>query len=300
MSRAIVELDRLSPEDRRQFKQLTSAPAVALPTLAMFVTVVGTFALMYVMCLAGHWPLWVGMIANSFIGYFAFSVGHDAAHRSISSNTRLNDTLGQVAMMFIMPYIDLRMFRWGHILHHRFASGDRDPDKALRGPWWSLPFRWAFIDVVYFIYALRHGDKVSKPYLRQGLINFGIFAVAMLTALYAGYGMAILMLWFIPSRMILITLGFSFFWLPHVPHDVTQEENFTRATTIRQGFEWLLGPGLQYQNYHLIHHLFPMTPFYNNYKVWLLLEPELRKKDLAIQHNFDIHPEIRPAGSSVA
>ena len=109
-----------------------------------------------------------------------------------------------------------------------------------------------------------------------------------------GYGLQVLMLWFLPSRLILLTLGFSFFWLPHVPHDTTQEENFTRATTVRQGFEWFLGPVLQYQNYHLIHHLYPMTPFYNNYKVWQLLEPELRKKDLAIQHDFDIVPVVYP------
>lgn len=106
------------------------------------------------------------------------------------------------------------------------------------------------------------------------------------------------MLWFIPSRVIFLSLGFGFFWLPHVPHDVTQEQNFTQATTIRLGSEWLMGPLLQNQNFHLIHHLFPMTPFYNNRKVWRLLESELRKKDLAIQYNFAIQPTIYPATST--
>ena len=91
------------------------------------------------------------------------------------------------------------------------------------------------------------------------------------------------------------TLGFSFFWLPHVPHDTEQEKNFTGATSVRLGHEWLLGPALQCQNFHLIHHLFPMTPFYNNQKVWRLLEPQLRGKDLAIQHGFAIRPTIYPA-----
>ena len=298
MSKAIVDIARLPEAEQARFKQLTSAPRLAIPTAILLATVVITCLVTYTLCVMGRWPLWLGTTIITIVGYLAFSVGHDGAHRTISSNTRLNDRLGQLGMMPIMPYIDLRMFRWGHILHHRFASGDRDPDKALNGPWWSLPLRWAFIDVVYFVYALRHGDKVSKPYLRQGLVNFAIFAVLAGAAIYAGYGKEIVMLWLIPSRLIFVSLGFSFFWLPHVPHDVTQEENFTRATTIRQGFEWLLGPVLQYQNYHLIHHLYPMTPFYNNYKVWLLLEPELRKKDLAIQHNFDIHPEIRFAPSA--
>jgi|GEM_PF-6279894 len=53
----------------------------------------------------------------------------------------------------------------------------------------------------------------------------------------------------------------------------------------------LLGPVLQNQNYHLIHHLYQMTPFYNNRKVWHLIESELRKKELAIQHHFSIRPK---------
>jgi fatty acid desaturase len=152
-----------------------------------------------------------------------------------------------------------------------------------------------FIDGFYLIYALRKGDKVSKPFLIQSYWFAGIFAalVAVLTA--SGYGLDVAMLWFIPSRVIFLTLGFSFFWLPHVPHDVEQEKNFTAATTIREGAEWFLGPVLQNQNFHLIHHLFPMTPFYNNHKVWQLLEAELRTKDLAIQHNFSIRPTRYPA-----
>ena len=66
----------------------------------------------------------------------------------------------------------------------------------------------------------------------------------------------------------------------HVPHDTEQEVNFTCASTVREGLEWLLNSVMQYQNYHLIHHLYPTTPFYNNYKVWREIEPELRKKQL--------------------
>jgi len=127
---------------------------------------------------------------------------------------------------------------------------------------------WTQTGRFYLIYALTKGDKVSKPFLVQSYWFAGIF-VTLLAVL-------------------------------HVPHDVEQEKNFTGATTIREGAEWFMGPVLQNQNFHLIHHLFPMTPFYNNHKVWRLLEPELRKKDLSIQHNFSIQPTRYPAAQSAA
>ena len=292
MSSIVTLHTKLTLEQKAQFQQLTRAPKIAWITVSFCVTLAATNLISDWLGVTGHIPLWVGMILNTAVGYIAFSVGHDGVHRAISSDTRLNDAIGQLGLTLVLPYVDIRLFRWAHILHHRFASGEKDPDIVLHGRWWTLPFRWMWIDAIYFVHALKHGDKVSKPYVMRSLIYAAIVAVLAAMLTYAGYGRAVLLLWFIPSRLMFLMLGFSFFWLPHVPHDTTQEENFTRATTIRQGYEWFLGPVLQYQNYHLIHHLYPMTPFYNNYKVWQLLEAELRKMDLAVQHGFAISPTI--------
>ncbi|WP_029919501.1 fatty acid desaturase [Nevskia soli] len=295
MSQQPISIASLDPGRKARFQALTRAPRLSWPTFLLWLLVMTVYIGSDVLAVMGRIPLWAGMVANSVIGYLAFSVIHDSIHRAISTNTRVNDWIGQVTVLLGAPYVNLKLFRWGHILHHRFTSGAKDPDIVLHGPWWSLPFRWIFIDGFYFIHALRHGDKVSRPYLITTLwwAFFSFSTMAVLVA--CGYGPHLLMLWFIPSRMIFLTLGFSFFWLPHVPHDTEQEHNFTRATSVRLGHEWLLGPALQSQNFHLIHHLYPMTPFYNNRKVWELLEPELRKKDLAIQHGFAIRPTIYPA-----
>jgi beta-carotene hydroxylase len=295
MSRPNLTLDHLTPAQRDEFRRLTTTPALAWPTVLMWAALTVTFVGVYALCGTGVWPLWLGTLLNTIVGYVGFSVAHDAIHRSISTNTRLNDWIGQLGVMLLIPFVDLRLFRWGHVLHHRFASGARDPDTALRGSWWTLPLRWMFIDVAYLIHALRNGDRISTPFLHNSLRMAAIVIALLLALTFAGYGLEVLMLWFIPSRLIQLMLGFSFFWLPHVPHDVTQEQHFTRATTIRQGYEWLLGPLLQCQHYHLVHHLFPGTPFYNNYRVWTLIEPEMRRHDLAVQRGFAIHPEIRPA-----
>ena len=292
MSDKIVSLDHLRPEQKAYFKALTSTPRIAWPTVVMWLGLNVAFLSSYIFGAMGQMPLWVGLLINSVVGYAAFSVVHDSVHRTISANTAVNDWIGQLALLLVAPYVTLKLFRWGHILHHRFANGSKDPDIVLHGPWWQLPIRWMLIDILYLTHAIRYGDKVSKPYLMKSLMLGAVFVAALVVLISIGYGRVVLMLWFIPSRIIFLSLGFGFFWLPHVPHTVTQEENFTEATTIREGMEWLMGPALQNQNFHLIHHLFPMTPFYNNRKVWKLLEAELRKKDLAIQHNFAIHPTI--------
>lgn len=295
-----VVIAQLDPARKARFAALTSTPRMAWPTIGIWVLVMTTYLGSDILAVLGTIPLWAAMIANSVIGYLAFTVTHDSIHRSISTNTRVNDWIGQSAVLLGAPYVNLKLFRWAHIRHHRFASGRLDPDFVLHGAWWTLPFRWMLIDVLYLFYTLKHGDKVSQQYLRTSYVLTAICAVVAGVLIATGWGWHVLMLWFVPSRVIFLTLGFSFFWLPHVPHDTTQEENFTRATTVRVGHEWILGPALQCQNYHLIHHLFPMTPFYNNEAVWKLLEPELRQKDLAIQHDFAIRPTIYPAGSASA
>lgn len=295
----------LDPGQKARFQQLTQAPKVAWVTVMMCIALAIGLIGADLLALAGVMPLWAGMLSNSVVGYLAFSVVHDSIHRSISSHQPLNDWVGRAAVLLVVPYVNLGLFRWAHIQHHRFASGVKDPDLVFQGPWWQLPFRWACIDALYLVHVIRHGDKVSRPFFRKTLLAVAVVASIVIALTVAGYGLEVLMLWFIPTRLIQMALGFSFFWLPHAPHDTPQADNFTRASAIREGHEWLLDPLLQYQNYHLIHHLYPSTPFYNNGKVWRLMEPALRGHDLAIQKGFAIKPEIhlasqRPGGDDPA
>lgn len=286
-----------TPENADRIREIIRTPLVAWPTVAMMMVCLTVFFSTVGLALSGVIPLWLGALVNGLIGYLIFSVLHDAIHRSVSSNRRLNDTLGQLSLFVFSPMVTLGLFRWGHIQHHIHASGPKDPDRwCFEGPKGLLPLRWIFIDAWYFIFVVRSGDKLAYKYLKPTLALTTIFVSLFAVLTYAGYGWEVLFLWFIPTRITLLTLGFAFFWLPHTPHDTPQSENFTRATTIREGWEWLMSPLLQYQNFHLIHHLFPRTPFFRNGEMWELLEPELRKRDLAIQHDFAIKPKIYPAG----
>lgn len=282
----------LDPTRRRELDAITRMHGTAWPTVALCVILVTGVATSDVLALTGVIPLWAGLVANSLLGYLAFSVAHDAIHRAVCRNTRVNDWIGQIAVLMIAPYVHLGLFRWGHVQHHRFAVSEKDPDRVFRGPWWQLPLRWSFIDLAYFREVMRSEDPRARRFLRHSLWMLAVTVILVVALTAAGYGWELLLLWFLPSRLVQMMLGFSFFWLPHVPHEVSQAENFTRATTMRLGQEWLLGPLLQYQNYHLMHHLFPTTPFYRHARLWRLVEPELRSAELAIQNGFAIRPTI--------
>ena len=79
--------------------------------------------------------------------------------------------------------------------------------------------------------------------------------------------------------------------LPHHPVIVSQEEDAYLATTMRVGWEWLLTPLLVYQNYHLIHHLYPTLPFYKMHRVWYLKYDELNEHSVSFQKPFSLKPE---------
>lgn len=297
-----AKINMALPEAKREkLKKLTRPGRVAWPTVWLAVTNIVIALAVYALAISDALPLWLASVVLTVNSYCAFSVVHDSIHRAISTDRRLNDWLGQATVLALSPMVSLGLFRWGHIQHHRYAMDERDPDFVLHGgPAWTLPLRWAFIDVWYFWYVVRSKDPVAYRNLRLTLVMTVTTLLAFAVLIVAGYGMYVLALWFIPSRLAVIMLGFSFFWLPHAPHDVSQADNFTRATTVREGLEWLMTPLLQYQNYHLSHHLYPSTPFYNNGKVWALLKDELDDYDLAIQHDWAINPEVRAAQPGAA
>lgn len=293
MNKAITQNYNLSDAEKVQFKALTTPPQWAWPTILLMVVGWLVIIMSDVLGVQGLWPLWVCALVNGIAGYLMFSAIHDSIHRAVATNTTVNDWVGRIALLSLSPTTSIGLFRWGHAQHHRFSVSEQDPDRwTYEGPKWLLPLRWVTVDYWYLIEAIRSQDKVAKRHLKSALGSLIVTASLIVGLIWAGYGLEVLMLWYIPSRIAAGLLGFAFFWLPHESHEVSQAENFTRASTVRLGYEWLMTPLLQYQNYHLLHHLHPRTPFYQNGKLWRLLEGNLRRYDLSIQQGFAIRPEI--------
>ena len=110
------------------------------------------------------------------------------------------------------------------------------------------------------------------------VVLLSIAALAILT----GNGLALVILYFLPVRIAVFFLGWAFDYLPHNQLTATPEEDRYRTTRNRIGLERLLSPLLLYQNYHLVHHLHPVVPFYRYIAVWRRSEDEYLEHDPAL------------------
>lgn len=90
----------------------------------------------------------------------------------------------------------------------------------------------------------------------------------LVAAAYAGFFLEALMLWIVPTRISSFPFVAMFVYLPHAPFTHTAQQDEYRASNIRAGWEWLLTPLMTFQNYHLVHHLYPRAPFYRMLTIW--------------------------------
>lgn len=285
---------------QKALQALIQPPVIAWPTIFIWLSVMVLIPVCDWLAIRGTIPLWTACILNSLIMYPLFGVMHDATHRAISKIPAVNDWVGSIALILAAPYVGLGVFRWAHMQHHRFTNGPKDPDNWVHGAWWTLPFRWATYDLYYLSFIIRSEDKIGRKQLGYTSINAALTVMAIVALVHAGYGREVLILWFIPARITLAYFGFVFFWLPHVKNDVSAQQNLTLASGIRLGYERFFNIVCQYQNYHLLHHLWPSTPPYNHPKIWRLMKDDIMRRDLAVQYDFALTPTVVPGKSGAS
>ena len=279
------------PSREQRFKEFMQTPAISWPAVVLLLMGLLVIGVASGMALTAAIPLWVAMLANGIGMYLLFSPMHESLHHNVSTNHGLNEILGRISLALLIPASPIEIARWAHFQHHRFTSGEQDPDNFIHdAPLWQIPLRWSNFDLYYLYAFLRYGGNKRKAHARALILSAGVFFAVIASLTYIGYGMEVLFLWILPSRIGLALVALVFVFLPHYPSNITAEENEYQATTIRLGWEWLLTPLFVYQNYHLIHHLYPTLPFYNYINVWHLRYDELTSQNPAIQQGFELMP----------
>lgn len=249
-----------------------SVPGMAWPTLGIWAAVVSGLPAL----LAFDAPLLSGSLAATGLCFWAFTPMHDAAHGSVSRAAWVNRVVGETSALALGA--SFAVFRHLHLTHHRYTNEvGRDPDRwAGLGPRWALPLRWAFIEAHYYRFYARQWPSRPAEERASFAASWAVQASLLVVLVGAGLGWKALWLWVLPARAAMFLLAFSFDWLPHQPYSALQSEDRVRATHVIS--MPLLTPLWLWQNYHLVHHLYPAVPCYRYAAVWAEEKAALKSK----------------------
>lgn len=282
-------------DDPILFRALNQRPNISWPTIGMFIASFALFSLSTFACITGTLSLAWAIPINSIAAYMSFTVVHEASHNSIASNRTLNDWLGRISTGLLSPIPFFRTFRFIHLEHHRYTNDPiKDPDFYVgNGPRWLMPLKWMTLDFNYFYFYLAPKVFWQRPKSeRRELLLVTLFGVLVLTVVAMAGGLYhYLLLFLIPSRIANLFLAVTFDFLPHYPHQTKSSDKPFQATSNRIGMEWLLTPILLFQNYHLVHHLYPGVPFYRLLRVWEAKKNYHQSKDPATVDAFALKPK---------
>ncbi|MEM1031346.1 MAG: fatty acid desaturase [Myxococcota bacterium] len=274
-------------------KQLITRVPLAVPTLVLAVAVV--LATLGTMTAAGLGaiPVWAAGTLMFFICFAAFTPMHDATHRAVGKKGKINEIVGRVcAAILLVPF---GAFRHIHLQHHRHTNDpEHDPDfYSGNGPVWQLPFRWLTQDLTYYAIYFRAGRPRRE--LIEAIVTV-VLSIGAVVGLSFWLGADVMLLgWVLPSRLAIGALAFAFDYLPHHPHSIPASEDRYAASRIFES-KWLT-PVLMFQNYHLVHHLYPSVPFYRYGTVWWDQRSALIAKGARVTTFGE--PAVRPEGAGL-
>jgi beta-carotene hydroxylase len=274
---------------------LKSAPPVAWPTVLLFVVCIGILGLVWVAGIQQIMPLWLGMLINGITAYFLFSVVHDSSHMAVSRNKFFNEALGRIGLVYFAPLAPMDVARYIHMSHHKHTNDPQlDPDSYSHKLDWLFPLRWLNFDYYYAKWFFQKGGDFARRKYGAVALYAAFILGSCAAIIWAGYGLELLMLWFIPTRISSFLFVLVFSYLTHQPFENLGRDNEYKATALRMGADWFWGPVMTNHNYHLIHHLYPNAPFYNYRRIWAIKGTDIMAKQPLMPPTFGLSKPARP------
>ena len=261
-------------------------PAIAWPTVALFVVTLIAGVLASFSWLNGGIPTLTMMAVNAAVCFVMFTVLHDASHHAVGRSDFINELFGRLSMPFVSAAAPFPVLRFIHIEHHRNTNehhDGRDPDAwCSEGPKWQQPLRWFLMDVRYLVFWFKRIRQRPVAEIIETFSQISLFVGALIWAYQADVFWEVSALYLIPNRLAIFVLIWWFDWLPHNGLQETSRSNRFQATRNRVGMEWFFTPLMLSQNYHLVHHLHPSIPFYSYRRAWRRNEEAYLRQGSAI------------------
>lgn len=277
------------PADRQALTLVKSYQGmVAWPSVALAAGIFSAFILVIVLATTRIIPLWLGLVLNTLILYADQTPLHEACHGNIAGRESkwlwMNHLIGYVCGAMLLH--EYKAFRYMHLAHHRDTNNPEiDPDHwvAVENPF--LVF-WRCLTIVFWYhrYFWRHiAFHAHIPGMRPLTIHiatmYALFYGVALGLSLLGYWREVLMLWIFPHILASALIIYFFAYLTHKPHGVLERYRDTnifwfKGKIVEPVVNWLY----MFQNFHLIHHLFPRVPFYLYPNAFRSLKPVLDRE----------------------
>jgi fatty acid desaturase len=212
------------------------------------------------------------IIIQGYLIAFLFMAVHEAAHKTVFTNRRLNEILGHVSsLMIVLPYEHYALFHWDH---HRFTQDpDRDPELVTATiPSSDTRLAIAYTGVVQLTNRIRllvrravTGQAVAPwiPESKQGIVvrEARIYALVYLALLIASIAFSSTMLlwcWLVPLYVGQLFLR-PYLYAEHTGCERTRSAYENTRTTytdrLTKWFTWNMP-------FHVEHHAYPSVPFH--------------------------------------
>ena len=261
--------------------------------LVTFVAFAAVWVAILVAGFTGAIPLWLGAIVSFVVATTFYMPLHEAAHGNVWGDVArgrwVEDLVGMLAA--IPVGFSYKGHRISHMKHHAFTNNpEKDPDFFAQGPLRELPTKFYGVLVVNTLLpllalvpplarllprSLRENRTERDPDADRYAVRYWAIQHAVLIgAFIAGIGVEALVLWYLPTRLVIVWLAFIFAWFPHHPAEGkigryvdTRVAVFRGSTVIVRGHD-----------HHALHHLFPRVVHYNLPKLWQEIGPQMTEK----------------------
>lgn len=170
-----------------------------------------------------------------------FITAHDAMHGTVSTNKRLNSTLGHITALLFSYNFYHRLFPKHHE-HHRFVATEKDPDyhEGSFFPW-------------YFGFLKQY---ISWQQIVLMAITFNLLKLIVPVE-------NLILFWMLPGVLATFQLFYFGTYLPHKGHHSDKNRHFSRSQSKNHLWAFLT---CYFFGYHYEHHDSPGTPWWQLHK----------------------------------
>ena len=279
-----------SINEKREARALM--PDVAWPTLAFGLVIVVLHWGVVALALSGGMPLWLAAVILGWTAYAHYTLVHESIHGNI---VRRHPRRGLIHAAIGMYGAFVLSASWPllartHKAHHSHTNTPDDPDIFVKVGFARLTTQYVWRRSLLILVPaivlrplvrdrsfakgyINAAEIMTVPEIRHHIIVDLLTKAGIWALVLGGFGWEVAALYIVPALVGGYLLTVLFQWLPHHPFEGTGRYDATRNSGIDR-----LNIPMLFQNWHLMHHLWPGVPFYNYRKLHRAIAPVLAER----------------------